>query len=377
MSTLPFSRGLAASLLIMTCTMAAAADDHDGRGAGTHRGPATVAPATSTDAAGTPRRDDGSSPAPNDVVTADDAIIQGSICVGLDCVNNESFGFDTVRLKENNTRIKFDDTSSSAGFPATDWQLTANDSASGGQNKFSIEDITDSTVPFTVIGNAPTNSLFIASTGKLGFRNNSPVLDLHMTTTDTPAIRFEQTNAGGFTAQTWDIGANEANWFVRDVTGGSRLPLRVRPGAPTSSIDVAASGKVGIGTDSPQEKLDVDGNVLVHGTISQLSSRTAKENFRALDGKLVLAKLDALPITTWNYKGAGEADRHLGPVAEDFHAAFGLGSSDHFVAPTDVAGVALASVKALQEEVQERDRRIEALEARLAELEKLIRHGQH
>src|ERR1041384_1801558 len=41
-----------------------------------------------------------------DVVTADDEIIQGSLCVGLDCVNNESFGFDTIRLKENNTRIR-------------------------------------------------------------------------------------------------------------------------------------------------------------------------------------------------------------------------------------------------------------------------------
>ena len=78
---------------------------------------------------------------PNDVVTADDAIIQGSACIGLDCVNNESFGFDTIRLKENNTRIKFEDTSTGA-FPSTDWQLTANDSASGGANKFSIEDIT-------------------------------------------------------------------------------------------------------------------------------------------------------------------------------------------------------------------------------------------
>src|SRR5438270_5537712 len=186
-----------------------------------------------------------------DVVTADDAIIQGSLCVGLDCVVNESFGFDTIRLKENNTRIKFDDTSTSSGFPNNDWQLTANDSASGGANKFSIDDVTNSKTPFTVTGNSPTNSLFIASTGKVGFGNNSPVLNLHITATDTPAIRQEQTNGGGFTAQTWDIGANEANWFVRDVTGGSRLPLRIRPGAPTSSIDIAASGNVGIGTASP------------------------------------------------------------------------------------------------------------------------------
>ena len=60
-------------------------------------------------------------PASADEVIPDDLIVQGSHCVGLDCVNNESFGFDTLRLKENNTRIKFDDTSTAAGFPANDW----------------------------------------------------------------------------------------------------------------------------------------------------------------------------------------------------------------------------------------------------------------
>ena len=53
-----------------------------------------------------------------DFVIADDLIVQGSACVGLDCADGESFGFDTIRLKENNTRIKFDDTSTSPGFPA-------------------------------------------------------------------------------------------------------------------------------------------------------------------------------------------------------------------------------------------------------------------
>jgi hypothetical protein len=186
-----------------------------------------------------------------DTVIPDDLIVQGSACVGLDCVDGESFGFDTIRLKENNTRIKFDDTSTSPGFPNNDWQLTANDSASGGLNKFSIENITAATVPFTVVGSAPTNSLFVADTGKIGLRTATPLLDVHITTGDTPAQRFEQTNSSGFTAQTWDIGANEANFFVRDLTGGSRLPFRIRPGAPTSSIDINASGNVGIGTASP------------------------------------------------------------------------------------------------------------------------------
>ncbi len=196
----------------------------------------------------------------NDQVIADDLIVQGSACVGLDCVNNESFGFDTIRLKENNTRIKFEDTSSSAGFSTNDWQLTANDSASGGASKFSIEDITGAKVPFTVTGGASTNSIFVDSTGRVGFRTSTPVLDLHVATSNTPAIRLEQNNSGGFTAQTWDIGANEANFFVRDVTGGSRLSFRIRPGAPTSSIDISADGDVGVGTASPNAKLDVQAN---------------------------------------------------------------------------------------------------------------------
>jgi hypothetical protein len=192
-----------------------------------------------------------------DNVITDDLIVQGSGCVGLDCVLNEEFGFTTLKLKENNLRLTFDDTSTSAGYSANDWQLTANDSDSGGASKFSIEDLTNSKVPFTVRANAPTNSLYVDATGNVGFGTATPMLDLHIATTDTPAIRLDQSNAGGFTAQTWDVGGNEANFFVRDLTGGSRLSFRIRPGAPTSSIDIAASGNVGVGTASPNARVNV------------------------------------------------------------------------------------------------------------------------
>ena len=74
---------------------------------------------------------------------------------GFDCVNNESFGFDTLILKENNLRIFFNDTSVSAGFPANDWRLVANDSASGGANMFAIEDATAGRNLFAVTAGAP------------------------------------------------------------------------------------------------------------------------------------------------------------------------------------------------------------------------------
>src|SRR5258706_14742407 len=191
----------------------------------------------------------------------DDLIVQGSACVGLDCVNGEVFGFDTIRVKENNTRIQFDDTSA-AGFPLNNWQIRANSSAAGGASFLSFVDqgatgnSETGTIVFEVDAGASANALKVSSTSKVGFRTATPVLDLHITTTDTRGHRREQTNAGGFTAQTWDIAGNEANFFVRDVTGGSRLPFRIRPGAPTSSIDISASGNVGIGFASPSQKLE-------------------------------------------------------------------------------------------------------------------------
>lgn len=201
-----------------------------------------------------------------DFVIADDLIVQGSACVGLDCVDGEGFGFDTIRMKENNTRLQFDDTSVSAGFATNNWQIRANAQPSGGGSFLAFVDqgatgnSETGTLVFQVDAGAPANSLRVSSIGNIGIGTATPVLDVHANTTDTPAMRLEQNNAGGFTAQTWDVAGNEANFFVRDVTGGSLLPFRIRPGAPTSSVDISASGNVGIGTASPKLQADIFGD---------------------------------------------------------------------------------------------------------------------
>jgi hypothetical protein len=193
-----------------------------------------------------------------DYVIADDLIVDGSACIGFDCVNGEVFGFDTLRLKENNLRIKFDDTSTLASYPRNDWQLTANDSANGGTSKFSIDDISGNRTPFTVEANARSNSLYVDDGGRIGIRTSTPALEIHVIDGDTPALRLQQDGSSGFAPQTWDIAGNEANFFIRDVTGGSRLPFRIRPGAPTSSIDIAADGDIGIGTASPTDGFSME-----------------------------------------------------------------------------------------------------------------------
>ncbi|MBE7213925.1 hypothetical protein MK852_06725 [Shewanella benthica] len=195
-----------------------------------------------------------------DQVILDDLIVDGSTCIGMDCVNGESFGFDTIRLKENNLRIRFVDTSSSSSFPSNDWQITANDSANGGANKFSIDDIDSGKTPFTIEARAPSHSLYVDDGGRIGLGTSTPVVDVHLKGGNTPTLRLEQDGTSGFTPQTWDVAGNEAGFFIRDATNGSTLPFRIRPGAPSSSIDIAASGNIGIGSTSPDAKLHVKDN---------------------------------------------------------------------------------------------------------------------
>ena len=345
-----------------------------------------------------------------DIVNPDDVIVQGSLCVGFDCVNNENFGFDTVRLKENNVRIQFDDTSSVAGYSTNNWQLRANSGASsflGFVDQGAAGNSEDGTVIFAVAAGAPANSLYVSSAGRIGLRTATPVLELHIVDSDTPSIRLEQNSSGGYSPQTWDIAGNEANFFIRDVTSGSRLPFRIRPGAPTSSIDVNADGDVGIGTASPVYDLHVvrsavnakiaatrvdsgvdgaviklqsntnrgfvgtennfhlgfmvnniekmllttSGNLTVEGSVTATafnspSDRHIKENFVDVNRASVLERLSRIPISTWNFIG-GDGARHMGPMAQDFYAAFGLGTDDKHISTVDADGVAFAAIQEL------------------------------
>ncbi len=194
-----------------------------------------------------------------DQVILDDLIVDGSACIGIDCVNGESFGFDTIRLKENNLRIRAVDTSSSASFPTNDWQITFNDSSNGGANKFSIDDIDGGRTPFTIEASAPSHSLYVDDGGRIGLGTSTPVVQLHEKDGDTPTLRLEQDGTSGFGPQTWDIAGNETNFFIRDASNSSTLPFRLRPGAPSNSIYIDTDGDIGLGTASPKGPLDVFG----------------------------------------------------------------------------------------------------------------------
>ena len=94
------------------------------------------------------------------------------------------------------------------------------------------------------------------------------------------------------------------------------------------------------------------------GSWAALSDANMKENFREVSGEEVLAKLAAIPIREWNYTSQDPAIRHLGPTAQDFRAAFGLGDFPLRINTTDADGVALAGVQALEARTRATDQRL-------------------
>ena len=86
----------------------------------------------------------------------------------------------------------------------------------------------------------------------------------------------------------------------------------------------------------------------------------------------VLEKLAAVPISTWNWRTEDAGIRHMGPMAQDFRAAFGLGPDDKHITTIDADGVALAAIQGLHRAGQQKDARIAELEKRLLRLEHAI-----
>ncbi len=165
-------------------------------------------------------------PAHSAQVIATDLIVKQSECIGLDCVSNESFGFDTLRLKENNLRIHFDDTSITGSFPDNDWRIVVNDTNNGGASRFSIEDATAGRAPFTIAAGAAVNALYIDRDGDVGVGTANPILPLHVVRGNTPGLRLEQDGSAGFARYTWDQGRRTGQFSIyrrrRQSGGGGR-----------------------------------------------------------------------------------------------------------------------------------------------------------
>ncbi len=105
------------------------------------------------------------------------------------------------------------------------------------------------------------------------------------------------------------------------------------------------------------------------GVWTNASDENLKENFQQVDGADILEKINALPISQWNYKSESDDVTHIGPTAQDFQRVFGVGENDKTISTIDPSGIALAAIKELNKKLEQENK---ALRAEMDELKKLV-----
>jgi hypothetical protein len=202
---------------------------------------------------------------------------------------------------------------------------------------------------------------------------------------DASTIRYTLSDSEGDPASIeMSIDNNEPPQVLIQVIGTDRclvkpdsgVQLYNSSGVKTADLDDDGDGYLSsslkIGTTSGTNHIDVVGGANCDGTNwNNASDAASKDNFRSVDGAELLEKLMELEITRWNYKGKSGAD-HIGPTAQDFKAAFGLGSDDKTISTVDPAGIALAAIKELSKQNRLLTEKNDELTQRLDDLQKKI-----
>ena len=258
-----------------------------------------------------------------------DLTVRSSLCVGLDCVDTETYGFSTIKLKENNLRITFEDTSTGT-FPGNDWEVFVNDSENGGLNRYTVRDVSNARNIFTLEAGAPSNALYVENSGEVGFGTMNPAVELHSINGDTPTLRLEQDGSSGFGLQVWDVAGNESGFFVRDVTNGSALSFRIQPGSPDDAFFIKPTA------------VEIRNDIKIDGTILPISDARIKTDMT--DVPDALSFLRKLQPKSYTFKQDGLAadlnlptERQFGLIAQELRDVLPNLVQEHMIV-TDVSG---------------------------------------
>jgi hypothetical protein len=154
--------------------------------------------------------------------------------------------------------------------------------------------------------------------------------------------------------------------------GDSQNVSSTSPGANT--FTVRAAGGIWLGTTSTPSiaagrfiDTSTGAYLTSAGAWTNNSDRAKKHDVKRLNARSALEKVARMPITSWSYKAEKPSVRHIGPMAQDFYKAFGLGLDNKHIGTIDEGGVALAAIKGLYRQNLALQRRVAALERKLKE----------
>jgi hypothetical protein len=291
--------------------------------------------------------------------------IYSNLCVGPGCDVTETYAEpvqeSVIRIDNNRVRLEFVDASNPAGnFPTNDWSIFTNDFEENGASYFAIQDDETGRVPFRIEAAAPTNALYVGATGEVGIGTAQPQAPLHIFRNDSTQemIFLDSNRRGGPQDRAMIFLAN--NGGIRFEFANNSLSTSWRFQAATGNQDRFEVTKVGTG--DIELAVDATGNLEILGTLMEMSDRESKQDIKSLAGDVVLERLSEVSISEWSYRRSPDT-RHVGPMAQDFYAAFGLGKDDKHISARDMAGVSMAAVKALEARNRELQERVEQLEA--------------
>ncbi len=203
----------------------------------------------------------------------DDLIVQSSVGIGENIINGYVFGYNTFVSQNKDIKWLFDDTSEN-DFPATDWGFETN-FINQSYAYFEIKNITQNSTPLSINTTALDNTMVIKeTTGFVGIGTDSPLVNLHLVEDQTPIIRLKQTDYGGWPFYEWEIRADAWGFVIRDKSS-LKSPFVIRQNAPENTLVISDDGNIGIGTDQPSSKLEVNGSMMIRDSLI-LGSTTIK-----------------------------------------------------------------------------------------------------
>ncbi len=236
------------------------------------------------------------------------------------------------------------------------------------------------TGPFSLIGEAPDQSLNVVAgsrgdgqgDGLIGMGTAAPSKKLHLSGGDDASGKNNSS-----AALVENNSSVTANRVMAELVNNGNPQMLYRNTATGDTWQINPIGRSFVialgGTGVQEARFTSSGGLVLAGALTENSDRDSKASVEAIDAEAILEGVLNLPVSSWQYRRDESGARHIGPMAQDFHAAFGLGDAPTTISTLDTSGVALAAIQGLNQslraELVQRDETIRALEARLAALE--------